>query len=1060
MWITHPESGKIGKESCVNMLSQYLCDIFRTSKSNDSTEASYYPDLKKLLESYLVKKGRVPNITVIPKKTAVGIPDFTIRRGHELIGYIEAKDPKYEDLDALPARDTEQLDRYKNKLPNLILTNFFDFWLWRKEEKRWVKKVRIGMPRVFNALKIAPPVQKEDDFFDLLAAFFNFYIPERKSAQSLAEELAGRAQLLPPYILDLLNDNKDEEIDRIYRSFTEFLIPDLKKEDFADIYAQTITYGLFTARLLTKNGRGFNRFEAQALLPKNLPILYHTFNLISSSALPESIEWLVTEITTVLANADMNQIKKELTFRKGEDDPFIHFYEDFLAAYDPKKKKSRGVFYTPFPVVSYITQSINEILKDENFFNLDGGFANKNVTSLDFACGTLTFPVNAIKIAFSEYSRWNPDLGGVSGLIKNHILKNFHAFEILMAPYVLGHLKVSLILQEYNYNFNSNDKTDRFRLYLTNTLDFDPIKGSNQPFTFYLSEEGKNALSVKKDKNILVIMGNPPYKKHSMNKTAFTEKEMTLYKEDIKDERNIQPLSDDYIKFIRFAHWKIDRLDKGIIGIISNNSYLHGLIHRGMRKKLLESFDKIYILNLHGDSNIGEVGPNGGKEENVFDIKQGVTITFFVKTGNKKIGELGQLFYNELWGDRNSKYKFLLKNKWDTTSWLPIDYDNKYFFFCPTKTTKNYEGFTSLRAIFKSFSSGIVTGRDDLFINTSKESLKPKMRQVFDKNESDLNIQTNYNLTNPSGLKIISKRKKFSFDESIILPYSYRPFDLRYIYFEPKVFERARLDISRNLLLDNIALITSRLTARKSFNNAIVVDSLPDYKLGDSTRGSYVFPLYIYDDSSQNSSNHGQQSLLEKNGNESSTISQEISSNFTPEFIKLINNIYKTSVAAEDIFYYIYAILFSNIYRTKYGEDLCRDFPKIPFTSKLNIFLELSKLGKKLVSLHLLKDSDLNKPLAHFYGKDSELVNDKPVYKDKKLYINDTQYFNEVEKEVWEFCVGGYQVLDKWFKDRTGKYLDDNDIRHVCRVITAISKTIEIQKEIDKLYPEVEKNLI
>lgn len=1042
------------------MLKDYLQDIFKTSRNNDSTEASYYSDLKKLLETYLVKKGKVPNITVIPKKTDVGIPDFTIRRGHELIGYIEAKDPKYEDLAALPARDTEQLDRYKSKLPNLILTNFFDFWLWRKEEKRWVKKVRIGMPRILNSLKMAPPPQKEDEFFDLLAAFFNYYIPERKSAKSLAEELADRAQLLPPYIIDLLTNNKDEEIYRIYNSFTEFLIPDLSKEDFADIYAQTITYGLFTARLRSKNGKEFNRFEAQGLLPKNLSILYHTFNLISSGALPESLEWLVTDISTILANADMEKIREELTLRKGDDDPFIHFYEDFLAAYDPTKKKSRGVFYTPFPIVSYITKSLNQILKDKNNFGIDEGFASNTVTSLDFASGTLTFPVNAVKLAFEEYKKWNPDLGGVTGFIKNHVLKDFYAFELLMAPYVLGHLKISLFLDEYNYTFDSSDNDDRFKLFLTNTLDFDPVKESNQPFTFFLSEEGKNALEVKKNKHILVVMGNPPYKKHSVNKTKFTESEMDVYKEDVRDEKNLQPLSDDYIKFIRFAHWKIDKADAGVVGIITNNSYLSGAIHKGMRRKLLESFDHLYILNLHGDSNIDEISPTGEGDENVFDIKQGVTISFFIKNRNKGNKSLGKIFYKDLWGKKETKYKFLLERDWTDTDWKKIEIDPKNYFFYPAKKSKDYDKFLYLPSIFEKFSSGIVTGKDDFFIDQSKYALKARAIHAFGSVASDSEIQTLYDLNNSAGAKIIAKRKQFPFDEEKIVSYFYRPFDIRFLYFEPKVFERPRLEITNNLLSGNIALITSRLSARNVFNNSIVVNSLPDYKLGDKTRGSYIFPLYLYDNLNEDNKKAKQQSLLDNFTTPNSKNFDGKKSNIKTQFINSLISFYKSVIKPEEVFEYIYAILFSNIYRYDYCEELTTDFPKVPFTDKFDLFKQASLLGKKLISLHLLEDDDLKTPTAQFFGKDSELVHEKIEYKNQKIFINETQYFYEVKKEVWDFSIGGYKVLDRWLKDRIGKYLDEDDIRHVCKTITAISKTLEIQNEIDKLYPRIEKNLI
>lgn len=1042
------------------MLNAYLRDIFKTSKSNIATEASYYPDLKKLLETYLVEKGRVPNITVIPKKTPVGIPDFTIRRGHELIGYIEAKDPKYEDLDALPARDTEQLDRYRNKLPNLILTNFFDFWLWRKEEKRWVKKVRIGMPRVFNSLRMAPPAQKEDEFLDLLAAFFNFYIPERKTAQSLAEELAGRTQLLQPYILDLLNDNKDEEIDRIYRSFTEFLIPDLSKEDFTDIYAQTITYGLFTARLLTKNGRGFNRFEAQSLLPKNLPLLYHTFNLISSSALPESIEWLVTEITTVLANADMEQIKNELNLRKGEDDPFVHFYEDFLSVYDPQKREKRGVYYTPFPVVSYITRSINEILKDKRLFSFKEGFADKNVTCLDFASGTLTFPVNAIKIALSEYSKWNPDLGGITGFIRNHILKNFYAFELLMAPYVLGHLKASLILREYGYDFNSSDKGDRFNLYLTNTLDFDPIKESSQPFTFYLSEEGKNALDIKKDKRILVVMGNPPYSVSSQNDTEFTRKEMALYKEDVKNERNIQLLSDDYVKFIRFAHWKIQQIGSGTIGVITKNTYLSVSAFKGLRKKLLEYFDDVYVLNLHGK--LYEKTPEGKQDENVFDIRVGVSILFLVKNGKKK-DKYADLYFAEVQGDRDLKYKYLSKESLNTTNWEKLDVDEEYFFF-EKKTFLHddlYKKFIKVDQIFgtgnpskdqgKYWASGIKTHRDHFITGFKKSEIEAKIETFIGDSDSGF-VQKALDIHDTRDWSLEKSRqvvRKIDWRKNIT-DYAYKPFNPRQICYLTNLIDRGcdRFELMRNFLSEdstsgkNLGLVIKKRFNDKSYHHCFITNNITDINFLSGQ--SYVFPLYI---------EAGTQLSLD-----TSFAGKKV--NYSDLFIKSINNNYKKNIYPEDIFAYIYAILNSNTYGSKYINQLANDFPRIPFTSKLDLFEEVVKLGKELISFHLLKNDSLNHPTAKFYGKDSELVKAKASYKGGKLFVNDTQYFENVKKEAWEFRVGGYQVLDKWFKDRIGKHLDDSDIRHVCKVITSISKTLEIQSEIDKLYPEVEKNLI
>ena len=612
------------------MLKQYFQDIFKTYKPGDATEASFYPDLKKLLEAFLKSKRIDPSITIQPKKIKAGIPDFTIRKGRELVGYVEAKDLLIEDLQTV--ENTDQIKRYKERLPNFILTNYCDFWLWRRDslddkKGQWIKKVRIGMPRLFK-LKIAPPPQKEKDFFELLQAFFSYYLPERKTAKALATELASRAQLMPSYIIEELNDTKKTEIDRIYSAFKKYLILDLSKEDFADIYTQTITYGLFTARL-RYDGKSFNRFLAQQLIPKNIQILSDTFSLISGPNLPESITWVVDDIATVLAHADIEKIRQELHHQKGGDDPLMHFYETFLAEYDPKKRKARGVYYTPLPVVSYITRSINILLKER--FGKEQGFANQGVTLLDPASGTLTFPANAIGLAKEEIDK-SPNAGSWLQIVKNHILKDYYAFELLMAPYIIGHLKISLLLEDLGYELKSDD---RIRLYLTNTLDLKPYKQMKDPYIAGLSQEAVKAHRVKEEQEILVIMGNPPYSVSSSNIIkggSGLDELYESYKEDVRrQERNIQPLSDDYIKFIAFAHWKIKQAGQGIVGMITNNSYLDGLIHRDMRRKLAKDFDEIYILNLHGSLKRKEKTPQGSKDENVFDIQQGVGIILLVK---------------------------------------------------------------------------------------------------------------------------------------------------------------------------------------------------------------------------------------------------------------------------------------------------------------------------------------------------------------------------------------------------------------------------------------------
>lgn len=1020
------------------MLNQYFEDIFKTYKTGDATEASYYSDLKKLLETFLKSKGIDPNITIQPRRTKAGIPDFTIRKGKELIGYIEAKDLSITDLETIEY--TEQIERYKEKLPNFILTNYFDFWLWRRDtvddkKGRWVKKVRIGQP-VSLKVNLPPQGQKEKEFFELLEAFFSYYLPERKTAKSLAIELASRAQLLPSYIVEELNNNIETEIDRIYFAFKTFLISDLTKEDFADIYAQTITYGLFTARLRYQ-GKDFNRFLAQKLIPKNIQILYDTFNLVSYDRLTESLAWIIDDMATVLAHADIEKIKKELHREKGGDDPLMHFYETFLAEYDPKKRKARGVYYTPLPVVSYITRSVNILLKEK--FDKKMGFASEGVTLLDPASGTLTFPANSIMLAKEEIDK-SPIAGSWLQIVKSHILKDYYAFELLMAPYIIGHLKTSLLLEDLGYKLQNGE---RFQLYLTNTLDLSEVEQSQMPFVAGLSEEAKKAKEVKEKIPVLVVIGNPPYSVSSSNvikEGSDFHKLYESYKEKVRtEERNIQPLSDDYIKFIAFAHWKIKQIGQGVIGMITNNSYLDGLIHRDMRRKLTEDFDEIYILNLHGSSKRNEKTPEGGKDENVFDIQQGVGIILLVK----KEGLEKKINYFNLYGLREEKYEFLEKQDIKNTSWekLEIKEPNYFFIQKDTKGEKIYERFISLKDIFNKYNAGIATGKDDVLVDFDKDSLARKLL-IADKDLFKI-VMENYKVSEDLIKKWYQELKGKEI-ESQIKTYNYRPFDNRFVIYNPKILQRARKEIMDNFLNDNLAITTPKNSKQENFNEVFITNSLTDkHLIGHQT---FVFPLFIY-------SNNNNNSLFEKTG------VQQI--NFSPKFWQKLKGSFVETLDPWKFFNYIYAVLYSNTYRQKYNEFLKIDFPKIPFTKDAELFYKVGELGKELVDLHLLKSEKLGTPLSKFPITGDNVARERKYnLKEKRIYINEKQYFDSVEPEIWNYYIGGYQVLDKWLKDRIGKILSPEDINHYLKIIATLKHTIELQKEINKLYPEIEKNLI
>ncbi|MBA7471919.1 hypothetical protein ES707_07231 [subsurface metagenome] len=1017
------------------MLNQYLQNILKTFKSGDTTEPSFYPNLKNLIEEFSKSKGITTNITIQPKRIEAGAPDFTIRRGKELVGYIEAKDIG-KDLELFEY--TPQIERYKKDFDNFILTNYFDLWLWRKSEKKWILKTRISVGELI-ALKLnqLPPLKNEENFFNLIETFLDFNIPERKTAKALATELASRAKLIPACIIEELNNDVETEIDRIYEAFKKYLITDLCKKDFADIYAQTITYGLFMARLRHKE-KGFNRFLAQKYIPKNIQILKDTFSLISGSNLPESISWAVDDIATILAYADIEKIKKELHQRTGGDDPLIHFYETFLKEYNPKEKKHRGVFYTPLPVVSYITCSINILLKEK--FGKKSGFADKNVNILDPASGTLTFPAKSILIAKEEIDK-SPNAGSWLQVVKNHILKDYYAFELLMAPYIIGHLKISLLLEDLGYRL---ENSDRFPLYLTNTLDLSEIEQAMLPYVAGLSEEARKAMKVKKDVPILVVMGNPPYSVSSSNiikKGSDFNDLYESYKEKVrKEERNIQPLSDDYIKFIAFAHWKIKQAGQGIVGMITNNSYLDGLIHRDMRQKLSEDFDEIYLLNLHGNYKRKEKTPEGGKDENVFDIQQGVGIILLVKTGERKTPAIK---YADLYGLREEKYKFLEDHDIKNTKWHEVEIKEPNYFFIlkDTKGEKIYSQFTSLKDIFNKYNAGIATGKDDVLVDFKKDNLIRKL-SIMDK---DLfkNLMSNYKVSEGLIEKWYQELKDKDIEKQVKI-YNYRPFDNRFIIYNAKILQRARKNIMDNFLSDNVAIVTIKNSKQVNFDEVFITNYLTDkHLIGHQT---FVFPLFIYLGSSGNN-------LFDKG-----PIQQ---SNFNPKFWQKITLSFIETISPWSIFYYIYAILYSNTYRKKYNEFLKVDFPRIPFTKDAKLFFTITEIGEELANLHLLKSEKLEK-----IGVTFPVVGDNRIrmreYNEKggRLYINEKQYFGAIKKEVWNYYIGGYQVLDKWLKDRIDKVLSNEDVNHFLKVINALNWTIYFQKEIDKIYPNIERNLI
>jgi predicted helicase len=1031
------------------ILQSYLKDIHHKFSQGDAREESYYTIMEQMIISVSTVLGKSQvDVTTLPKKTEGGNPDFRVWDGKStIIGYIEAKNLET-DLDEV--ENSDQLKRYRDTFPNFILTNFLEFRFYR--DGQLMDLVSIGRRHTLLKIGSIPVLEDHEKFKDILDKFFSFTFPRNLNARRLAKELAKRTRFLrDQVIIEELREHHDEGKNYIlgfYEAFKKYLLYGLTKEDFADLYSQTVTYGLFAARTRCKDE--FHRKNAVDFIPQTIGILHDVFEYISLGKPSKHLECIIDDITGVLASVDVGYILDEF-FQYGKgDDPIIHFYETFLSEYDPGIREKRGVYYTPEPVVYFIVRSLNIILKEH--FNLPTGLADIGVKILDPAAGTLTFIAVAAKLALEEYTN-KYGQGVKEDFIRSHLLENFYAFELMMAPYAIGHLKMSHILEETEIRLKENE---RFKLFLTNTLEMEDIEQSNFPFVSTLAEESREAGKIKKQTPILVILGNPPYSGHSENVGDWISTEIKKYYEvDGKalGEKNPKWLQDDYVKFIRFSQWKIDQNGEGVLGFITNHSYLDNPTFRGMRQSLMKSFNEIYILDLHGNALKKEKCPDGSKDENVFDIRQGVAIALFIKKRNNDTP--CKVFHSELWGLRENKYESLVENDFKSIAWKGVSPKSEFYFFIPQDVTmeKIYRKFFKITDIFPNYSVGIVTARDQLTIHWKKEEVYQTITG-FSKMEPG-KARIFYNLGADARNWKVEYAQKDLLESGLkwenIVPILYRPFDIRYTYYtgQSNGFHcRPRENIMKHMInKENIAIITSRLTKGENFRHAQITDNIVEVicMSPKTSNNGFVFPLYLY---IEGVFNHKDGKKPEPN------ISAKI-------YDYICKGMINSTITPEEVFYYTYAILYSNIYREKYAEFLRNDFPRIPFPSDHELFIELGKLGRELAEIHLLKSPQLNQTFSRFDVKGDKLVK-KVKYSEteNRVYINENQHFSNIDKETWEYQIGGYQVMEKWLKDRKKRTLSLEDIEHYVKIARVLQLTLQYQEKIDELYPGLEENLI
>ena len=1045
-------------------LKEYISTVNQKYRAGNATEHSYRGALEQLMQA-LLPKLRIVNE---PKRVKCGAPDYIASRKDGMpVFYIEAKDIGDNDLDGRnPHGHKEQFTRYKQALDYIIFTDYLDFHLY--EHGEFVDSVRIAEVK---GEKIVAINENEEKFLNIIEHVGNNAIQRITSASRLAKLMAGKARLLENIIEQAMMDETYSEandtLQAQYQSFRDFLIQELTKQDFADIYAQTIAYGMFAARLHDDTPEDFSREEAGRLIPKTNPFLRNLFNNVAGNELDDRITWVVDDLVTVFQATDLQDIMKAYGEDKRHHDPMIHFYEDFLAEYNPQLRKSKGVWYTPQPVVGFIVRAVDEILQRE--FNLPDGLADYSmiekdvaveqshdkrtadgmkhekrrfhrVQILDPATGTGTFLAEVVN---QIYDRYRDQQGIWQQYVEDHLLPRLNGFEILMASYAVAHIKLDMLLGETGYQHKS-DK--RLHVYLTNSLE----ESSNEPRTLFaqwLSREAAEASVIKRDCPVMVMIGNPPYSVSSQNNGKWITNLVADYKKDL-NERNIQPLSDDYIKFIRLGQEYVEKNGEGILAYISNNSFIDGIIHRQMRKELMKTFDKIYILNLHGNTRKKETAPDGSKDENVFDIMQGVSINIFYRSSKKSQDEC-RIFYHEIYGTREEKYAYLNSHNINDVQWKELQPKEPYNFFIikDFSLQEEYDKGFKIDELMVSYISGVQSGRDDIYVDMNKEILGNRVKTLLSGNLTPDFIKK-YKVVDSSSYPLLKRMQSSIFDAGKIVKYYYRLFDKRFIYYDKDLIKRSFYNVLQHTLKDNVSFLLSKQQSSFDFQHIIVSDCVSDMNaVSMQTReGNYVFPLYIYKE------NMGQEErIVNFNKELYDKIAKGLNYLLCYDDNVLIDPIsdYNGVLYPQALFDYIYAVLHSPSYRERYKEFLKIDFPRIPYPTDWEKFRDLAELGEELRQLHLMED--LPSKTGVTFPVAGSLQVDCYRWQDNRVYINAEQYFDDVPESAWNFFIGGYQPAQKWLKDRKGMTLSFEDVKHYGRIIYVLQQTERLMGEIDNL---------
>ncbi len=1072
---------------------QYLKNIIQRYKTGKATEHSYRGDLQQLIESL------VPNVqaTNEPKRQACGAPDYILLKKDIPIGFIEAKNIGDNDLEGKKKTgNKEQFDRYKDSLNNLIFTDYLHFHWYRNGG--FVKKITIAD---FSDQKITPLPENFPLFENFVKEFCSTFGQTIKNSKNLAEIMAGKARLLANVIEKSLTNDKNKQqnstLQEQVQAFKELLIHDIDAKTFSDIYAQTIAYGLFAARLNDSKANTFSRQQAAELIPKTNPFLRKLFGYIAGPDIDDRIRWIVDNLVQVFLACDVEELLKNYGKSTQTEAPIIHFYEDFLAQYDPKLRKSRGVWYTPAPVVGFIVRAVHDILKND--FDLSDGLGDTQKTLinpkdkkqkevhkvqiLDPAAGTGTFLAEIVKQIYEQLKSEGRQ-GIWNNYVDKHLLPRLNGFELLMASYAMAHLQLDVLLKETGYDRgdknNQNrqiNEQQRFKIYLTNSLE-EAHPDTRTFFASWLSNEANEANHIKRDTPVMCIIGNPPYSGESVNKGTWIMNLMEDYKKEpggkVKlKERNPKWLNDDYVKFLRYGQYFIEKNGSGILAFITPHGFLDNPTFRGMRWNILKTYDKIYTLDLHGNSKKKELAPDGSQDQNVFDIMQGVSITIFVKTGKKKQNDLAKVFHHDLFGNRKTKFDFLSKHNLKTTPFKKLTNKAPMYFMVHKsfKYKSSYDKGFKINELFPLNSVGIVTGRDKFSIDNSKKILKQRLNDFVNLDTEEARIKYNLGADSRDWKVQLAQQdlKDTKLIEDNFRQIHYRPFDFRWTYYTGRTkgfhcmprkkimqhfIERDRYKTMQHFLKgENVGLVTVRRIKTGNNIGFFITSTIGDDALSGMS-SSVICPLYLYPNGIEIPT--GEKRLANLNSKIVSKIAKKIHLTFTNEKKNIQN-----TFAPIDILDYVYAVLHKPSYREKYKAFLKIDFPKIPYPKNEKLFWQLVDFGQKLRQLHLLESIKIDTRFASYPQAGDHTITTSITKKDwqifdkkkelSRIWLNEKQYFDKIPVTAWNFYIGGYQPAQKWLKDRKGQCLSYDDIEHYQKIITVLYQTDKLMKTLDKI---------